>query len=363
MKRRNLIKTLALGGIGMQLYSCTNKIATTAAPLASVSQSSKKISLDRPIVKPRALNLGDTIGIVAPGTNDPTPEAIEKFKEVCEWLGLNLIISPYLRSEFGYKTRTPQTRAKELMEMFVDDNIDGIFCVRGGYGCQQILNLLDYDLIRQKPKIFAGYSDITALHIAINQYSRLLTFHAPVMLSKFTTFTANHLKEILFSVATYPLLLDNPDNKSGIRDVYPTRTINSGVVRGEMVGGNLSLVSALMGTPYQIDCRDKILFLEDVGEAPYSIDRMLGQLDLGGVLQQAKGIVFGKCEGCSGNTSTWDSSLGEVLDYYFKHLGIPAFYGLLFGHSSNQLTMPELSMIELNADEQTISILENPVIV
>lgn len=358
MQRRDLIKSAIIGAVGLQLAACTTAITSDQAK----SDDNTKVS-NKPIIKPKPLKFGDTVAIIAPGTNDPTPEALQKVQEVIDWLGLKAKYTEYLRTDFGYKTRTAQTRATEFMQAFADESVSGVFCIRGGYGCQQILELIDYDLIRNNPKIFAGYSDITALHLAIAQRSRLVTLHAPVMKSEFTNFTAEHFKDIIFAKAEYPLLLQNPNSKSGIRALFPTRTITGGKVRGKMIGGNLSLISALMGTPYEIQTDGYILFLEDVGEAPYSIDRMLSQLELGGKFKKVRGIIFGQCEGCTGSSSTWDKSLGEVLDYYFKPLQIPVFYGLLFGHSDNQLTMPELCEVEIDADNQTLTLLENPMAV
>ncbi len=358
MNRRNLIKSAIVGAIGIQLASCTN---ITAEPKKALPHVSKSTNKHTKLIRPKALKKGDKVGIVAPGTNAQDLESIAKIKEVLNWLEVKGVFPNSLREGFGYKTRTPDIRAKELMNMFTNPEIKAIFCVRGGYGSQQILKLLDYDIIRKNPKIFAGYSDITALHIAINQNSNLLTFHSPVMKSSFTDFTAEHFRDMIFGETNYPLELKNPIKKIGIRQKLLPLTINSGTVSGQLIGGNLSLVSALIGTPYEIETDNKILFLEDVGEKPYSIDRMLSQLELAGKLDNIKGLVFGLCEDCTGGASTWDKTLGEVLDFYITPLGVPAFYGLLFGHTPNQLTLPELAQVEVDADNHSIKILSSPV--
>lgn len=355
MNRRQLIKAGIIGAAGLKLAACTS----VSGGKSEVKSPAGK-TINQKIVKPRALAPGAGVGIIAPGTNAQDIETIEKAKEVCDELGLTPVFSDTLRAEFGYKTRSPEIRADELNRMFADDDIDGIFCLRGGYGCQQVLPLLDYKMISRNPKIFAGYSDVTALLPTISERCGFITFHSPVMSSPFTDFTDRHFKEIIFGEAPAPVLLDNPDEKTGLRDLYPTRTISGGEAEGLLVGGNLSLISALCGTPYQLNTEDKILFLEDVGEKPYRIDRMLSQLDMSGQLKNLRGIVFGKCEGCSGGSSTWDRTLGEVLDYYFKPLGIPAFYGLLFGHSANQITLPEYSRVRLDADRHSLTLLEKP---
>jgi muramoyltetrapeptide carboxypeptidase len=228
-------------------------------------------------------------------------------------------------------------------------------------GSGQLLDKLDYDLIRSKPKVFLGFSDITAMHNAIQKLTGLVTFHGPVMLSDFSNYTMEHLKKAIFS--TDPIgKISNPEGKSGVRENYPVLTITPGIARGRLTGGNLSLVTSLIGTPYEIEVKDKILFIEDVGEAPYRIDRMLTQLRLAGKLN-ARGIVFGLCAGCdSTNGSTWDYSLGEVLQNILSMAGVPTFYGLTFGHTSDQLTLPMGVEVEINADEGTVNIMESGVV-
>jgi len=263
----------------------------------------------------------------------------------------------------GYKTRTIEERVSDIHYAFSQAKFDAIIAIRGGYGSAQLLNYLDYKLIRKNPKVFIGYSDITALHLAINQNSDLVTFHGPLLMSAFSDFTAGYFEKALFS--SEPIgIIQNPSSKSGIRDLYPTRTIVSGSAKGKLTGGNLSLISSLMGTPYEIETKNKILFIEDVQEPPYKIDRMMTQLLLSGKLNDAAGIVFGLCNDClpSGTFSTWDHSLGEVLDGVLLKAGVPAFYGLLFGHTRDQATIPYSIEAEMNADEGWINITENGVI-
>lgn len=349
MNRRDLIKGIVA--------------ATAAIKIADLSNNlyAKDLLPQKKTIKPNALKIGDKVGIIAPGTNVMDPDEINKAVEVIKWLGLEPVFAESLLEQIGYKTRKAELRANDFNKMFADKNIKAVFCIRGGYGSQQILKYIDFDIVKNNPKIFLGYSDITALHLAINRYAGLITFHGPVLLSAYTNFTANTLKSMLFGESQYPLSLTNPDGLSGIRKVFPMRTIKEGKATGKLIGGNLSIVASLMGTKFEIETTNKILFLEDVGEAPFRIDRMLGQLSLAGKFDKAAGIVFGKCEDCQGDESTWDSSLGEVLDYYFKPLDIPIFYGLLFGHSSNQLTLPINVSAELDSINQTLTILESPV--
>ncbi|MFC2131896.1 LD-carboxypeptidase [Bacteroidota bacterium] len=314
------------------------------------------------LIKPKALKEGDIVGIIAPGTAVSNPDDIAKVQQALNYFGLKMKLGKYVEKGSGYKSRTIEERIDDLHKMFLDKEVKAVFCIRGGYGSGQLLDKIDYKLIRNNPKIFLGYSDITAMHLAINKLSGLLTFHGPVLLSAFTSYTVDYFKKALFS--TEPIgKISNPPIVSGVRPAYPYRTIVSGKAKGKLTGGNLSLISSTMGTPYEIDTKDKILFIEDVGEEPYRIDRMLTQLNLAGKLKEAAGIIFGKCAGCNkSNTGVWDYSLGEVLDYQLGDLNIPVFYGLLIGHTSDQVTLPYNVEAEINTDEGILDILESGVI-
>lgn len=344
MDRRNLLKTALLTSLlpnfNMQLFS------------------QQKFNF----IKPNKLKEGDKVKIIAPSTNVSCPDEIQNAIQVLDYLKLKYEFGKSFESNIGYKTNSTQVRVDDIHQAFEDDTIKGIFCIRGGYGSGQILNSLDYNLIRKHPKIFIGYSDITALHLAINKFSGLVTFHGPVLLSSFSTFTITNFVKTIFN--SEPVgILKNPNILSGVRATYPIRTINGGIAEGYLIGGNLSIISSLMGTKFEIDTTDKILFLEDVGEEPYKIDRMLNQLKLAGKLDTSKGIIFGKCAGCDINSSAiWDLSLGEVLNFYFKDLQIPVFYGLLIGHTSDQLTLPLGIKAKIDADNCQLEILESAVI-
>jgi muramoyltetrapeptide carboxypeptidase len=180
------------------------------------------------------------------------------------------------------------------------------------------------------------------------------------MLSAFTKFTIANFEEVIFK-GTRPLKLTNPLADSAIRKLHPMRTVSRGKATGLLAGGNLSIICSLMGTPFEIDAVDKILFIEDVGEEPYRIDRMLNQLRLAGKFRDARGIVFGECVDCNSNglnpSKVWDYSLGEVIDNYTAQLGKPVYYGLTFGHTSDQVTIPYGAPAEMNADEQTLTLI------
>ncbi len=346
MEKRNFLKFLALSSSAFLLKSPMEKLF-----------AQNQLNL----IKAKALKQGDSVRIISPGTAVNDPDDINKANEIVKSLGLIPIFSNNLLAGSGYKTRTVKERIDDIHEAFSDDNAKAVFCIRGGYGSGQLLDSIDYQLIRNNPKIFCGYSDITALHLAINKYSGLVTFHSPVLLSPFTSFTQEIFVKLLFNSEIYGKI-SNPSNKSGLRTIYPIRTIVSGKASGQIIGGNLSLISSLVGTKYQIDTKDKILAFEDVGESPYRIDRMLNQLRLSGILENAKGFIIGKCSDCTQDQATWDWSLGEVLDYYIKPLNKPAFYGLLFGHTSEQITIPLGINVTIDADLGTLNLDEQCVI-
>lgn len=350
MERRNFLKFGAISTFAAMLNSKT---------LNSQINNNEMTNKNQKIIKPKALKHGDVIGIVAPATSVTSPDDLEAAKSLLNYLKLNYKFADNLLAKDGYKTKDAKIRAQDINSMFANKEINGIICIRGGYGSMGILNYLDYNLIKNNPKIFIGYSDITAMHLAINKFSNLTTLHGAMLLSDLSNNSIKFFENALFS--TQPLgIIANP--KTGlIRDDFPTRTINPGKARGKIIGGNLSLITALMGTKYEIDTKDKILFIEDVGEEPYRIDRMLTQLKLAGKLQESKGIIVGICQDCVQKNvpHVWDFSLGEVLDYQLKDLNIPAFYGLLIGHTSIQYPIPEGLEVEIDADAKTLNILES----
>jgi muramoyltetrapeptide carboxypeptidase len=338
-------------------------LAAAGAALSSFPQNIHSSPVSNSTIKPFALKSGDTIGVIAPGTAVSDPDDIAKAKEAADLLCIKIKFGRYVTQGSGYKSRTVKERLEDLHSMFLDVSIKGIICIRGGYGCGQLIDQIDYSLIRANPKVFVGYSDITALHLAIQKKSNMVTFHGPMMVSSLTKYSQAYLQKAIFS--PNPIgSFSNPTNEAGIRNSHPLRVINSGKSTGKLTGGNLSLISSLMGTPYEIDTEGKILFIEDVGEEPYRIDRMLNQLKLAGKLQKAAGIIVGECSDCEYKQagSVWDESLGEIIDRYFANLKCPVIYGLMIGHTSDQITIPLGVEAELDADNKTITIKENGVV-
>ena len=354
MKRRSFITAAALSTVELTTLRSQNISQKKNQTIYSQNQSNSNV------IKPKALKEGDTIGVVAPGTSVSSPEDYQKVKEVMDFFGLKYKFARNVQKGSGYKSRTIQERVDDLVEMFTDKEVSGIFCIRGGYGSGQLLNFINFNVIKKNPKIFLGYSDITALHLAINRMTNMVTFHGPVLLSEFDDLTCQSLKRNLFSNEIIGTLKNNQD-KTKLRSDNPLRTIKSGKAKGQLVGGNLSLICSLMGTRYEILTKNKILFIEDVDEEPYKIDRMLTQLKTSEKLQQANGIVFGQCNNCkiTNSSQVWDFTLGEVLNNILADIPIPSYYGLTFGHSTSQFTIPYGLNAEIDADDCTLKINES----
>jgi muramoyltetrapeptide carboxypeptidase len=313
------------------------------------------------LLKPKVLQPGDTVGLITPATYVSDPDSLIAAERTVKHFGLRPRMGRNVRKRYGYLGGSIQERLDDLHAMFGDPEVKGVFAVRGGYGSGQLLDRIDYELIRKNPKIFIGYSDITAMHLAIHKRTGLVTFHGPVTLSSFTDYTIGHYKRALFG--REPLgTLTNPTEQNTLRPRHTTRAIRPGRTRGRLIGGNLSLLAATMGTPFEIDTRGKILFIEDVGEQPYSVDRMLTNLRLAGKLDAAAGIVFGECNECTPREyqPSFQStlSLGEVLDDILGGLKIPVLTGLTIGHTSDQLTLPLGVMTTLDADRAELIIEE-----
>jgi muramoyltetrapeptide carboxypeptidase len=227
--------------------------------------------------------------------------------------------------------------------------------MKGGWGCARILEKLDYNLIQKNPKVLIGFSDITALLVAIRAKTGLITFHGPVGNSGWNDFTRN----VFTNVTMTPKVFTFPANPFGEEK---TIVLNGGKASGELAGGNLTVLSGLIGSSFLPDWKNKILFLEEAKEEPYSIDRMLTQLKLAGVLNSISGFIFGKCARCEAEEPHKAFTFQEVLEQHIKPLGIPAFYGAMIGHIENKLTVPVGIKATMNAEKGTLILDENAVV-
>lgn len=306
-----------------------------------------------PQIKPKRLYPGDTIGVIAPASSG-NPELAVAGVRWLEEQGFRVQLGKTVEQTMGYLSGPDALRAADINAMFASPDIDGIICLRGGYGTMRILELLDYSLIRTHPKVFVGYSDITALHLSIGQRTGLVTFHGPMVASDMGKGLSDYTWEYFSRAVTTPGPLGpvmNPPCSPSPMFIVP------GVAQGQLIGGNLSLIVSSLGTPYEINTRGKILCLEEVDEAPYRIDRMLTQLLLAGKLQDANGIVFDVCAGCDRDDPP-SFTVEEVLRDRLGNLHKPVLYQLHFGHTIDKATLPLGVMAVLEPTIGSLEIIE-----
>jgi len=285
---------------------------------------------------------------------------IEKCVRNLESLGFSVKPGRNIRAARGGYAGTVAERLEDLHAMARDRGVAGIWAARGGSGCLALLPHIDYAAMRRHAKVLVGYSDITALHVALYRRAGLVTFHGPVASSTFSDFSVGQLEAVLLD-AQPEWTFHIPDvglAKAAEQPQFAPRTFRGGIAEGRLSGGNLSTLCALVGTPYAAPARGHLLFLEEVAEAPYRIDRFLTQLRYAGVLGSAAGIllgVFQKCEAPPGEASL---TLAQTLDDHFSSTRVPAGYGYAFGHIPHQYTLPVGTRARLDADARTLTLLE-----
>lgn len=289
------------------------------------------------MIKPKALKQGDTIGIVAPSS--PADRGrLHRATSILENLGYKVRHSSSCFEKYGYLAAQDEKRAEDINSMFKDPTIDAIFCMRGGYGSMRILDLIDYDAIYKNPKIFMGYSDITALHIAITQKCQLVTFHGPMLTSDFAL---EQFKDYTEMAMIKALTSTNPLGSIKAAPGMPKEEmIFPGSAEGIAIGGNLSLITATLGTPYEIDTWGKLLIIEELEEEPYRIDRMLTQLKLAEKLDDAAGIVLGQFTSCESKDPENSLTLDQVFKDILVPLRKPIIKNVCFGHDIHKATIP-----------------------
>jgi muramoyltetrapeptide carboxypeptidase len=343
--------------------------AIAAAPFFSGSASGETVIAGRRVIpntpiKPPRLRPGDTVGIIEPASASDDAFDVQLVEEMIRAMGLVPKRWAKVKTRFGYFSGPDADRAAEINAMFADKDVRGIFCVRGGWGAARTLPMLDYGVIRANPKMLIGYSDITALHMGVQARTGLTTFHGPVGVSRWGAASVDHFKAIVFDGKMPTLANPKPTEDRLAPRAFRTQIIQSGKASGRLLGGNLTVLTALAGTPYLPDFTGNILFLEDVDEAEYRIDRMLTQLGQAGVLAKLAGVVFGQCTDCvaKGNEGYGGFTLTQVLEQHLKPLGVPAFQGSWFGHIGDQFTLPVGARAEIDADAGTIRLLEAAVV-
>jgi muramoyltetrapeptide carboxypeptidase len=313
-------------------------------------------------IKSQALQKGDTVGFICPAAPAFDSEIVNMGIEALQKMGLKVRLGKHVFDRYGYLAGKDEDRASDINAMFADPSIKAIMAIHGGWGCARLLPLLDYELIRSNPKIFIGYSDITALLLGIHQHSKLITFHGNVGSGTFNSFTTGYLEKTLFQTEAFTMT--NPVEKGDNLVVSKDRifTIQSGKAQGRLVGGNLTVLSHLIGTPHLPSFDKAILFLEDVNEEVYKIDRMLTQLKLAGLMQNIAGFVFGKCTDCNPSKGGFGSlTIEDLWNDHIKPYNIPAFAGAMIGHIPQKFTIPIGIMAEIDADAGSIRLLESAV--
>jgi muramoyltetrapeptide carboxypeptidase len=337
----------------------------SGAYLLATSQVSAFRKNEMPIIKPQKLSKGDTVGLITPASA-VTREAFEKAIENLEGFGFKVKYSENMRVKKGFLAGTDKQRLQDLHSMFEEPEVKGVVCARGGYGSGRLLPFIDYELIKANPKVFVGYSDITALLFAIHAKTGLVCFHGPVGASTFSGFTSEQFEDVIIK-GKNKTTIERPKKWDDLDDpAYQLSKINHGEAKGALIGGNLSLIVSLMGTPYDIDFTDKIVFIEDVGESPYKVDRMLTQILNSRKFETAKGIVLGVFNDCETKPDDPDFSqslsLKEVLEDRFSNLNIPVIYGLPIGHIGDNATLAFGVQAELNVEKAQLKILESGVL-
>ena len=338
--------------------------AATLAAALPVQAASRRRHPHAPmtLIKPPRLREGDLIGLIAP-SGHTSDEAIAKAVATIEGLGFKVALGKHLREVNGNYAGTVEHRLADLHAMFADPDIKALWCIRGGSGAISLLAHIDYALVRAHPKILLGYSDITALHLALLRHAGLVSFHGPVASSTMSGYSTEHMLAVLMDPSpryTMPMAMENA-RRAADEPHYGIRTVHAGVASGRLIGGNLSMVAALAGTPYAADFTDSLLYIEEVNEAPYRIDRWLTQLDLALGLHKAAGVIIGICDNCGPGHEDISLTLDETLAIHLQPLKIPAVSGYSIGHIRNQLTLPVGVRATLDTGRQTITLLESAV--
>ncbi|MBO4666859.1 MAG: LD-carboxypeptidase [Bacilli bacterium] len=305
--------------------------------------------------KIKPLKKGDTIGIISPAFG--TSKKIEEYQYMVDYLeekGYKVKLGRSNYERMGYLSGSDEVRANDINEMFKDKDVNAIICMRGGYGCSRIIDKLDFEMIKNNPKIISGYSDITVLLNAIYKICDFPTWHGLI-----SCYLGDESKDKR-SIEDFRIAMTTPQKNRVLHNLNDdAMTLSSGIAEGKLVGGNLSLLATICGSPYEADFTDKIVFIEEVGEEPYQIDRYLSCLRLRGTLSKAKGFVFGYFTNCNPSESRKnDQSTLDIIKDYFMKLNKPIIYGFSCGHQDPFVSLPIGAKVKMDADNMTITIME-----
>jgi muramoyltetrapeptide carboxypeptidase len=330
--------------------------ALSAAPIAATSATSATPA--RPLLRPRRLRPGDTVALINPSSalyeREPYAIAVESLQA----LGFRVRESPNLRARYGHLAGTDAQRADDLNALFADPGVHGLLAFRGGSGCNRILPLIDYALVRGNPKFVGGYSDTTALLTALHAQTGLVTFHSPMGTSEWNDFNVQSFRGAVMQAQALTLANVPTREDALVSTGGRIATLRGGRAQGRLMGGNLSVLVSLAGTPYWPVWDGAILFLEEVNEEIYRVDRMLSTLKLAGVLDRLSGVVLGAFTRCGPGEGYGSLTLDEVFDDYFQPLNVPVYAGAQFGHVKRKFTLPVGLTVEMDADHGTVRFLQ-----
>ncbi len=336
MERRKFTRSLVVGAM--------------TPLLASAPQHKRRKKVKR--IKAKALKPGSTVGLIAPASAIK-PGQMEMSLKQLNAMGFQVKVGKYAEAENGFLAGDDADRIWDIHNMLMDDEVAGIWCIRGGYGMSRIVPQLNKKLLIKHPKLIIGYSDVTILHqLAATQ--GLMTIHGQIAGDEFTNEVMDNMKAVITGNLTGRTIRPMDDN-----DHY---TIRGGQAKGQLTGGNLSLLSALAGTPYLDSFKNKVVFIEDLGEKPYRVDRMLTQLIQASDLSKARAIILGVFADCEKDEDDKSWTLREVLEDRLQPLGMPVCYGIPFGHVEQNLAMPTLLEVSIDADRISLTYEEEAVI-
>lgn len=312
------------------------------------------------VVRPARLRPGDLVGLVTPATATYQQEELDIARESLEGLGLRVEIGRHVRDRHGSLGGQDADRAADMNRFFADPAIKAVLPTRGGWGTARLLPLLDYDVIRRNPKVLMGFSDITALLNGIHARTGLITFHGPNAGGRWDGFSVDYVRRVLFGAEA--VAFDNPKASSD-RNVltqveHRIRVITPGQATGRLLGGNLTVLTAILGSPYVPDFDDAILFLEDVGEDWYRVDRMMTSLKLAGILGRIRGFIFGTCSECGPGEGFASLTPEEIFRDHIAPLGVPAWSGAMIGHGHPQWTLPVGVRVRIDSSTGTVTMLD-----
>ncbi len=359
--RRSFLKTTTLAPLMGSALLPAMALSVTPSSATATSTAPAPGTTLAPLKPPR-LKPGDTIGLCCPAAPAYSREQVQITQESLAALGFKTKLSAHFYDRYGYLGGRDADRAADLNAHFADPAVNAIMAMHGGWGCARLLPLLDYDLIRRNPKILLGYSDITALLLGINAKTGLVTMHGPEGAATWNEFTVDWLRRV--TMAGEAVTFTNPTDKGKLLAQTDDRvsTLRPGTARGRLLGGNLTVLCHIVGSPYLPDFQNAILFVEDTHEDVYSMDRMLTHLSLAGVLGKISGFVFGKCTRCDAGSGGYGSlTLEDVFADHITPLGIPAFTGAMIGHIKDKFTVPLGIEAEINAATGSIRLLEGAV--